>query len=96
MGQPSGEVIARGPWSCARAGVSAKPPPHPALSPRGEEEVVEAQTAASQTKAPPLPSGRGQGEGEAVELLSPQNCPRPVQRLHNPVHRQINRPPGPD
>jgi very-short-patch-repair endonuclease len=47
---------------------TSPPPPHPALSPRGEEEpssVPVRQAEWSQAHTPPLPSGRGQGEGAA-------------------------------
>jgi very-short-patch-repair endonuclease len=47
-----------------------RPPPHPALSPRGEGEILSdtAQTARPvETFAPPLPPGRGQGEGADAE-----------------------------
>jgi very-short-patch-repair endonuclease len=49
-------------------------PPHPALSPEGEEEPGIAPVGLveqSQALIPPLPSGRGQGEGAASRQTSP-------------------------
>ena len=53
---------------------TACPPPHPALSPRGEGEPLLAVLHSSSTGedyASPLPSGRGQGEGAASRKAIP-------------------------